>query len=157
MATTPNFAPSGSWLGSNAKEFLYWIVFSILISLAQLWLIPILCYLAKKPWTLVGMIGDGSLLFFATTITSKTGGEYFKKVKGHHEWWTFGCIATMLFIIVPSVFVFGIEAAIRAGLMPASSLSPERVTHFSLVLAISGIIFSLSYTLLIHNLANERG
>ena len=155
--TIANTAQSGSRVGSNTKEIMYWVVFSILISLAQLWLVPVLYYLAKKPWTLVGLIGDGSLLFFATTITSRTGGEYFKKMKGHHEWLTFGCVAVMLIIVVLSVFVFGLEVAIRTGLMPANSLLPERVTHLSLILAISGTIFSLSYTLVIHNLANEGG
>jgi hypothetical protein len=153
--TIANATQRASKTGGTGKEIAYWIFFSVLISLAQLWLIPILCYLAKKPWTLVGLIGDGSLLFFATSITSKTGGEYFKKVKGHHEWLTFGCVVTMVGIIVLSVFVFSLEAAIRLNLMPANSLSPERVTHMSIGLAGSGILFSLAYTLFIHNLANE--
>lgn len=152
MSTTSPISDSASGVlraSDIGKEISYWLWFSVLLSLAQLWLVPLLYYLVKKPWTVVGLLGNGSLIFFATTITSKTGGDYFKKVKGHHAWATFGCIAVMLLVVVVSIFVFALEAAIHAGLMAADALSPERVTGLSIVLAVSGLLFSLGYTIFI--------
>jgi uncharacterized membrane protein len=134
---------------SIAREIGYWALFSVVIALAQLWLIPVGYYLLTKPWTLVELIGNGSLLFFATTITSKTAGEYFKRVKGHHGWATLICLTAMIFIVFVSVFAFALEAAVRAGAMSPDALSPERVTGISLGLAFAGIVFSFAYTLYI--------
>jgi hypothetical protein len=144
-------------MGAVLKDIGYWILFSLVLALAQLWLIPVGYYLVKKPLTLVDLIGNGSLLFFATTITSRTAGEYFRKVRGHHGWATLVCIFAMLGIVLPSVFAYAFEVAFRVGLGGASSpqgvtvasLSPERITLLSLVLAISGTVFSFGYTLYI--------
>jgi len=151
MADAASDKPAGDVqkAGSVSRELCYWLLYSVVFALAQLWLVPLGYYLFNKPMTLVALIGNGSLLFFATTIASKTAGEYFKKVKKHHEWASFMCIAVMSLIIVPSVFAFAFETAARAGVMQTEALAPERVTNLSLILAVSGVIFSLAYTLLI--------
>jgi hypothetical protein len=135
--------------GSIFKEIGYWLLFSVLVALAQLWLIPLAYYLTKKPFTLIELIGNGSLLFFATTTASKIAGEYFKKVKGNHEVATLLCVTVMLVIIFVSVFVYALEVASRLGGLGVTPLSPERVTSVSILLAISGLIFSFAYTLYI--------
>jgi hypothetical protein len=135
--------------GSVTREIGYWLLFSVLVALAQLWLIPLAYYLTKQPFTLVELIGNGSLLFFATTTTSKAAGEYFKRVKGKHEGATLICVTVMLLIIFVSVFVYALEIATRLSRLQGVSLSPERVTNVSIVLALSGLIFSFSYTLYI--------
>lgn len=106
--------------------------------------------MANKPWTIIELLGNGSLLFFATTITSKTAGEYFKRVRGHHAIATPMCVICLISILLPSVFAYGIEAATRVGVTASESLSPGRVTRVSLFLAGSAILFSLSYTLFVH-------
>src|SRR5437763_6339258 len=63
------------------KELGYWFLFRIVIALAQLWLVPFGYYLMHRPWTWVDLVGNGSLLFFATTTASKATGEYFKRVQ----------------------------------------------------------------------------
>ena len=145
-------------MGGVLKDIGYWILFSLVLALAQLWLIPLGYYLVKKPLTLVDLIGNGSLLFFATTITSRTAGEYFRRVKGHHAGATLVCLFAMLVIVLPSVFAYAFEIAFRAGLDGTSSsperitvlsLAPERITMLSLVLAVSAVIFSFGYTLYI--------
>jgi hypothetical protein len=80
-------------------ELGYWFVYSLLIALAQLWLIPVAYYLVDRPLKLVELIGNGSLLFFATTTASKTAGEYFKKVKVHLPMAKLVCITMLLLII----------------------------------------------------------
>ena len=139
------------------KEICYWTFFSVVVSLAQLWLVPVAYYLVRKPWTVVGLVGNGSLLFFATTITAKTAGEYFKKVKGHHEWAaTLGCSVMTFLTVILSAFILGLESAARAGVMAADTLSPERVTVLSVGLAVSGLIFSLGYTLLMRKMGESH-
>ena len=133
---------------SVPRELCFWLIYSVILSLAQLWLLPILYYLSKKPLTLVALIGNGSLIFFATTITSKTAGDYFKKVKRHHEW-GFLCGAVMGLIIICSVFAFAVEAAVRAELIKPELISPERVSSFSLVLALAAVIYSFAFTIII--------
>lgn len=129
------------------KEFGYWVLFSVVISLAQLWLIPLAYYLANKSWTWVDLIGNGSLLFFATTITSKTAGEYFKKVKGHHEIATLLCGAVAFIIILVSVFAYAVVTASRVGALANITLSPARIARTSDLLAVTGLVFSLAYTI----------
>lgn len=130
-------------------EIGYWLFFSVLIALAQLWLVPLLYYLTSKSLTWVELIGNGSLLFFATTITSKTAGEYFKKVRGGHPWATLLCIGVTLGIVLASVSCYALVIADRTGILPPKSLSPDHVAVLSDVLAASGLIFSLGYTLYI--------
>lgn len=136
-------------IGEIIKEFGYWILFSVVIALAQLWLIPWAYFLANKPWTWVGLVGNGSLLFFATTITSKTSGEYFKRVKGRHEIATLVCVAVTFIIISISVFAYAVVMASRVGALTNITLSPARIATTSDLLAISGVIFSLAYTIYI--------
>lgn len=133
---------------SIAHELGYWLFYSVLLALAQLWLIPVVYYVYDKPFTLIDVIGNGSLLFFATTTASKTTGEYLKKVKTHHPIAKLFCIAMMLLIILPSVCAYSLEIATRIGGMTTLVLSPLRVTRLSLGLAVTGIMFSLSFTLL---------
>jgi hypothetical protein len=129
------------------EEFGHWFLFSVVIALAQLWLLPFGYYLVQKPWTWVGLVGNGSLLFFATTITSKTAGEYFKKVKRRGGWATTLCIGVTFVIVFLSVFAYAL--VISTGLLGVNSLKPERVAALSNGLAISGLIFSASFTLFI--------
>jgi hypothetical protein len=136
------------------KEFGYWFLFTVVIALAQLWLIPCAYYLTQKQFTWVELIGNGSLLFFATTITSKTAGEYFKKVKTRNEGTTLLCLTVMFIIIIPAVFTYALVTASRVGIMAANSLSPERVAMVSDVLAASGLLFSLAYTFIIRAYEN---
>jgi hypothetical protein len=133
------------------EEFGYWFLFSIVIALAQLWLIPCAYYLTQKQFTWVELIGNGSLLFFATTITSKTAGEYFKKVKSQKRtrFTTLFCLFGMVIIVLPAVFTYALVTASRVGMMAATVLSPERVATVSDVLAVSGLLFSLAYTFII--------
>lgn len=130
------------------KDFGYWFLFSIVISLAQLWLIPCFYYLTQKPLTWLELVGNGSLLFFATTITSKTAGEYFKKGKSN-ELATLFCIGVTFLIVMMSVFAYALVTAARMGILASNSLSPERVATVSNILALSGAIFSGAFTLLI--------
>lgn len=130
-------------------EIGYWLVFSVVIALAQLWLVPLLYYLTSKQLTWVELIGNGSLLFFATTITSKTAGEYFKKVRGGNPWATLLCIGVTFGIVFASVFCYALVIADRTGMFPPKSLSPEHVAFLSDVLAASGLLFSFGYTLYI--------
>jgi hypothetical protein len=125
------------------------LLFSVIIALAQLWLIPSFYYLTQKPWTWAELVGNGCLLFYATTITSKTAGEYFKRVKTRNEWATLVCIAMTFIIVALSVFVYALVTATRAGLVLANPLSPERVARISDGLALSGLIFSGAFTLII--------
>ena len=134
---------------SVSRDIFHWIIFGVVISLSQLWLIPLGYYLLVKPLTLVGLVGNGSLLFFATTITSKTAGEYFKRVRGHHGWATLLCVTCMILVVMSSVFAYAVVVAARLGGSEATALSDERVTRVSLYLAASGIIFSFAYTLVI--------
>jgi hypothetical protein len=131
-----------------SKEILHWLFFSIAIGLAQLWLIPLFYYLFQKHITWVELIGNGSLLFFATTVTSKTAAEYFRKVKGDTTGHVL-CFALAILIIMASVTCYAAVTATRGNLVPAASLSPERVTFMSDILAGAGIVFSLAYTSLI--------
>ena len=133
---------------SVAHELGYWLFYSVVLALAQLWLIPVVYYVYDKPFTLIEVIGNGSLLFFATTTASKTTGEYFKKVKAHHPMAKLVCIAMMLLIILPSVCAYALEIATRIGGASNLALSALKVTRLSLGLAVTGIIFSLSFTLL---------
>lgn len=130
------------------EELGYWLLFSLVIGLAQLWLIPLAYYLGQKPWTWIDLIGNGSLLFFATTITSRTAGEYFRKVKQASKVATLLCIVTMFAIIIVSVFSYGIIVATRME-APVIALSPARVAITSALVAIFGLLFSLSYTIYI--------
>jgi hypothetical protein len=130
------------------KEFGHWFLFSVAIALAQLWLIPFGYYLAKKPWTWVDLVGNGSLLFFATTITSKTAGEYFKRVKRRSDVATLFCIGMTLIIVFLSVFAYTLVISSRIGLLGAN-LAPERVATSSDMLALSSLIFSAAFTLII--------
>ncbi len=136
-------------VGQVLKDFGYWLLFSIVISLAQLWLVPCIYYLTQKPLTWVELIGNGSLLFFATTITSKTAGEYLKKGKSRSELATLICIGVTFLIVMMSVFAYALVTAVRIGVMAANSLSSERVATFSDILALSGAIFSFAFTLLV--------
>lgn len=129
------------------KDLGYWLLFGVVISLAQLWLVPFAYYFTTQPVTWVQLVGNGSLLFFATTITSRTAGEYFRKPKAHSAFATLICIAATFIIILLSVFGYGLVIATHVGLLPTSSLSAERVTTVSDVLAASGIIFSCAYTI----------
>ena len=129
------------------KDLGYWLLFSIVIALAQLWLVPFAYYLTNQSVTWVQLIGNGSLLFFSTTITSKTAGEYFRRVKAHSAFATLICIFATLVIILFSVFGYGLVIATHVGILPVSTLSAERVTTMSDVLAVSGIIFSFGYTI----------
>jgi hypothetical protein len=129
-------------------EFLYWVLFSLVLALAQLWLIPLGYYLYDRPLKMVEVIGNGSLLFFATTTVSRSAGEYFKKVKSHHPTAKLICIAMLLLIILPSVFAYALEIATRLGGVGTLALSAEKVTRLSLGLAAAGAIFSLSFTML---------
>ncbi len=131
------------------KDLGYWMLFGVIIALAQLWLIPFAYYLLKRPLTWVELIGNGSLLFFATTITSKTAGEYFKKVKGHHGWATLLCLFVTVVIILLSVFAYALVIAARLEKAIANALSPERVATMSTVLAAAGLIFGFAYTIYI--------
>ena len=136
-------------VGHFLKGFGYWLLFSIVISLAQLWLVPCIYYLTKKPLTWAELIGNGSLLFFATTITSKTAGEYFKKSKDLGWLPTLVCIGVTFLIVMMSVSAYALVTASRMGILTLNSLSPERVATFSNILALSGAIFSFAFTLLI--------
>ena len=136
-------------VGHFLKDFGYWLLFSIVISLAQLWLIPCFYYLTQKPWTWVELIGNGSLLFFATTITSKTAGEYFKKGKNPGGLATLVCIGVTFLIVMMSVSAYALVTASRMGILALNSLSPERVATFSNILALSSAIFSFAFTLLV--------
>jgi hypothetical protein len=129
-------------------ELGYWLLYSLLLALAQLWLIPLAYYLYDKPLALVDVIGNGSLLFFATTTASKTAGEYFKKVKTHHPTAKLFCIGLLLLIILPSVYAYALEIATRVGGAGSLAMSPDKVMRLSLGLAVTGIIFSLSFTLI---------
>lgn len=124
----------------------YWLLFSVIVSLAQLWLVPLAYYIMSKPLTWVELIGNGSLLFFATTITSKTAGEYFKKVHGSHAIATLICVAVTLLTVLTSAFVYAFVTATRMGVLSAN-MSPEKVTSLSDLLAGSGIVFSFAYTI----------
>lgn len=137
------------------KELGYWLLFSVILALAQLWLIPFVYYLTNKPWTWVELVGNGSLLFFATTITSKTAGEYFRKVKSRNELATLFCIAVTFIVVILSVFAYGLLTASRVGIAPGISLAPEKVAFLSNILALSGLIFSLAFTLIIRADAKE--
>lgn len=130
-----------------AEEFAYWVFFSVVIALAQLWVVAGLLYAAHRPFTWAGLIGNGSLLFFATTITSKAAGEYFKKVKGSHRWATLICVAGMIIIIIASTSLYALVAA--ATIFASDSLTAARVAGMSDVLAACGLAFSLGYTLYI--------
>jgi hypothetical protein len=145
MASTAVVAPKRETV---FHEVGYWIVYSLGLALAQIWLTFLAFYLYNKPLNLVGLVGNGSLLFFATATASKTAGDYFKKVKSHHPTAKMFCIATLLLILLPSVFAYALEVATRLGGAGTLALSPERVTTLSLGLAITGAIFSLSFTLL---------
>jgi hypothetical protein len=131
-----------------AKEIGHWIFFSLVVGLAQLWIIPILYYLFQKNLTWVELIGNGSLLFFTTTITAKTAGEYFKKVQGSAIT-NVACFGAAMVIILASVSCYTAVTATRAGLVPGASLSPARVAIMSNVLATVAIVFSLAYTSII--------
>lgn len=129
------------------KDLVYWLFFGVIIALAQLWLIPFGYYLTSKSVTWVQLVGNGSLLFFSTTITSQTAGEYFKKPKAHNAAATLLCIVPTLGIIILSVCGYGLVIATQLGMLPANSLSAERVTTVSDILAIAGMIFSFGFTI----------
>jgi hypothetical protein len=143
------------WIGNQTvadllEECGYWALFSVLIALAQLWLIPFAYYAYQRPWTLVDLVGNGSLLFFTTTITSKTAGDYFRKVRVRSKGLTLFCIAITFGIVLLSVFLYAIVvAAPRIGITAGNSLRPDRVARLSEVLAISGLLFSFVFTLII--------
>jgi hypothetical protein len=126
----------------------HWFFFSLVFALAQLWLIPLAYYLYDRPLKLVELLGNGGLLFFATTTASRTAGEYFRKVKVDLPIAKLLCITTLLLIILPSVFAYALEIAHGIGGAGALALSPEKVTTFSLGLAATGIVFSFAFTLL---------
>jgi hypothetical protein len=95
----------------------------------------------------VDLVGNGSLLFFATTITSKTAGEYFKRGNVHTEAATLICFVVTLLIVISSVFTFGIVVTMRFS--SAVQVAPQRVANFSSLLAVAAIIFSFAFTIFI--------
>jgi uncharacterized membrane-anchored protein YitT (DUF2179 family) len=141
----------GSTMLDVAEEFGYWFLFSVMISLAQLWLVVFAYYAMRKQFTWMELIGNGSLLFFATTMASKTAGEYFRKVKPRKRNGvaTLVCLFAMIAIIFPSVFIYALITAIRVGMMSGNMLAPDRVTFISDVLALAALLFSLGFTFVI--------
>lgn len=153
MATTANAVTSATQPANNRDSVLheigYWLLYGLVLALAQLWLAFLGSYLFKKQISLVDLIGNGSLLFFATTTASKTAGDYMRKVKSHHPTAKLVCFGMLLLILLPSVFAYACEVVTRFGGPNALAMSPERVTIFSLALAFGGALFSFSYTLII--------
>lgn len=128
------------------KDLGYWLVFGVAIALAQLWLVQVAYYLKNQSVTWVQLVGNGSLLFFSTAITSKTAGEYFKKSKAHNAAATLICVTVMLGIILCSGFGYGVVISTHLGTAPTDALSADRVTTLSDRLAFAGIIFSGAFT-----------
>ena len=128
----------------------YWLLFSVLISLTQLWLVPLFYYLLNKPLTWVDLIGNGSLLLFATTLTSKTTGEYFKKVTTHH-WFASSFFVLLTFAVTAmAVGSYALMLASRTGsLLSDRAVTPEKMTIVSGWLAATGLVFSLAGTIYI--------
>jgi hypothetical protein len=154
MATTANAVTSTTTQPANNRDSVfheigYWLLYGLVLALAQLWLAFLASYLFKKNFSLVDLIGNGSLLFFATTTASKTAGDYMRKVKSHHPTAKLICFGVLLLILLPSVFAYACEVVSRLGGPNALAMSPERVTTFSLWLAFGGALFSFSYTLII--------
>lgn len=137
-----------NYIEEIAKEIVYWAFFSVVMALAQLWLLPLIYYIANRPVSWVQLVGNGSLLVFATTITSKSAGDYFKRVRQHRWWATILCFGGTIVIIVISIGLYALVTARGIGLLGAHSLAAARVTTMSDMLAFFSVVLSLSYTLL---------
>jgi len=111
--------------------------------LAQVWLIQ-----RKVDW--IELVKSGGLVTYASTLASKTAGEYFKTVSGKTLMTTF-CVFGHACILVSTAGVYGALLSLGTSASPQANTNPiissSRFTEFSWKIAAVAVAYSFSFTL----------
>ena len=129
-------------------DYLHWFIFSVVFALLHLIvaIIVFLLYRLKIQFTKIFM--DGSLIFFAMSLTASSCGEFLDCQERHQQADTvaFSC-AVFIFIACTTVYTSLIRDMF-IGRTAKKRISPEIVTKFSVGASVGAIFYGSALFLL---------
>jgi hypothetical protein len=135
---------------SVLSEMIHWLLYSVALSLLYFALTLLVWWVTNHPVTWAELLKSGGLVTYASTLSSKTAGEYIKSGSRITPLTSF-CVFGLICILASSAGVYGLLLSLgTAAPQPPSSapfVAPERLVEFSWSIAIVAIVYGFCFTL----------
>lgn len=124
------------------RSYFHWLLFSVIIALTHLLIAIIVFPLHREKVQLKKVLRDGSLLFFAMSLTAASFGDFLANKKNASNLiLTEVAFAVAFFILVSSTVVYAIIIKDRFIELSTKMISPDFVFSFSIGISFSAIVY----------------
>lgn len=130
------------------EEMVIWLLFSVLISLGYFGLTLVVWWIVQRKVDWVELLKSGGLVTYASTLASKTAGDYFKTVSGKTLMTPF-CVFGLVCILLVTAGVYGALLSLGASAPQQGAnpiISPARLAQFSWMVAVAAVAYGFSFT-----------
>ncbi len=132
------------------EEMIIWMLFSVGVSLAYFGLTLLVWWLIQRSAYWVELLKSGGLVTYASTLASKTAGEYMKIVTSKTLMTPF-CVFGLICIVLSTAGVYGALLSLGTGASQQPNvnavISPARLAQFSWIIAAVALAYGFSFTL----------
>jgi len=130
----------------------HWFFFSVFLALFHFVIGALVWYLHKQAIPFHTFVEDGSLLFFAATLTATGFGDYLKTIPyATHPWVSLGAFVGLILILMPTSAIYGVIISALCT-KAKDSLSPAIILRFSSMMASAAVVYGLALFVIVTTL-----